>query len=277
MINVSETMRDDLRENGAIKIEGLFDSSRLAECKRCFDYSLSNPGPTALDVFDGTSDSHYNDLGTHKTLEIYRPMLEKLALGELLANLWGSENIWYFGEEIFIKDGGAVGRSPWHQDTAYIPANGRHMANVWFSFEALPARNALEVIKGSHLATQYDGAAYDDPNDPTKPMWGSDNFPQLPDIEAERRDDPNSWTVLSWDLEPGDALVLHSGALHGGAPVDAMCPTRHTLVLRFFGDDIYYRPFPKTKPDYFMDVREFDDGSMQAGERYRSAHFLQLL
>jgi hypothetical protein len=39
---------------------------------------------------------------------------------------------------------------------------------------------------------------------------------------------------------------------------------------------MYYQPFPDAKPNYFMDVREFDDGSMQAGDRYRSEFFLQL-
>ena len=276
MITVTEKMRNDLRQNGAIKIDGLFDEASLAECRRCFDFSLANPGPTALDIFDGTNDAHYNDLGTARTLEVYRPMVEKFELGNLLSDLWGSEHVWYFGEEIFVKDGGNIGRSPWHQDTAYIPANGKHLANVWFSFETLPAQNALEVIKGSHRGPQYDGSAYEDPNDPTKPMWGGEYFPQLPDIEGERRSDPNSWEVLSWALQAGDAIVLHSGALHGGAPVDKRCPTRHTLVLRFFGDDMYYQPFPDAKPNYFMDVREFDDGSMQAGDRYRSEFFLQL-
>lgn len=276
MLEVTDTMRTHLRQDSAIKIAGFLDEAALALCRQCLDFSLANPGPTALDIFEGTKDAHYNDLGTGRTLEVYKPMIEKLRFADLLADLWGSEHVWYFGEEIFIKDGGNIGRSPWHQDTAYIPANGKHLANIWFSFEALPAHNALEIVKGSHLGPQYDGSAYDDPNDPTKPMWGAECFPRLPDIEAEREADPRAWDVLSWALEPGDIVVLHSGALHGGAPVDAGCPTRHTVVLRFFGDDIRYRAFPDKKPDYFMDVREFDDGSMQPGDLYRSAYFLQL-
>ena len=44
----------------------------------------------------------------------------------------------------------------------------------------------------------------------------------------------------------------------------------------FFGDDLRYRPFPDAKPDYFMDLRAFDVGSLKAGDLYRSEHFLQL-
>ena len=150
------------------------------------------------------------------------------------------------------------------------------MANIWISFETLPANNALEVIKGSHVGITYDGAAFLDPGDPTRPVWGDEHYPPLPDIEAEREKDPTSWDVLSWDLSLGDAIVLHSGALHGGAPVDKVCPTRNTLVLRFFGDDVRYSPYPDATPDYFMDLRVFEVDSLNAGDLFRGEHFFQL-
>ena len=276
MIPVTPAMRETFARDGAFKAEGLLSATELDACRRCFDFNLANPGPTALEVYQGTSDEHYNDLGTAKSLEVYRPMLEELGFADFLAELWGSEHVWYFGEEIFVKNGAGVGRTLWHQDTPYFPAEGAHLANIWLSFEPLPARNALEVVRGSHIGPMYDGAAFMDPADPTRPLWGTGDLPRLPDIEAERAADPHAWDVLSWDLAPGDAVVLHSGSLHGGAPVDAGCPTRHTLVLRFFGDDLRYRPFPDAKPDYFMDLRAFDVDDLEAGDLYRGEHFLQL-
>ncbi len=276
MIPVTETLREEFVRDGAIKAAGLLSAEELAECRRCFDFNVANPGPTALDIFEGTKDAHYNDLGTEKSLEIYRPMLERLPFADFLAELWGSEHVWFFGEELFIKQGGDVTRTPWHQDTPYFPAVGDHMANVWISFEALPARNSLEIVRASHRGTTYDGTAFMDPEDPLRPLWGPEHYPPLPDIEAERAADPEKWDVLAWDLDPGDALVLHSGALHGGAPVDVGCPTRHTLVLRFFGDDLRYRPYPKSAPDYFMDLRFFDAKGLEAGDLYRGDQFLQL-
>lgn len=276
MIPVTDAMRETFARDGAFKAEGLLSAEELAACRRCFDFNLANPGPTALQLFEGSNDEQYNDLGTAKSLEVYRPMLEGLGFADFLSELWGSEHVWYFGEEIFIKQGGGVGRTPWHQDTPYFPAEGAHLANLWLSFEALPAGNALEVVRGSHVGTMYDGAAFMDPDDPTRPLWGTGDLPRLPDIEAERAADPSSWDVLSWELAPGDAVVLHSGSLHGGAPVDPGCPTRHTLVLRFFGDDLRYRPFPDAKPDYFMDLRAFDVDDLEAGDPYRGEHFLQL-
>ncbi|MEM7541016.1 MAG: phytanoyl-CoA dioxygenase family protein [Pseudomonadota bacterium] len=276
MIEVTDSMRERFANDGAIKVERFLSAQELGECRRCFDFNLANPGPTALPIFAGTEHQHYNDLGTAKSQAYYEPMLKGLGFADFLAELWGSEHVWYFGEEIFIKAGGKVGRSPWHQDTPYFTAEGSHLANIWISFEALPVRNCLEVVKGSHNGTKYDGAAYEDPANPTRPLWGDEYYPRLPDIEAERAADPRSWDVLSWELALGDAVILHSGALHGGAPVDEVCSERHTLVLRFFGDEVRYAPFPDTKPDYFMDLRQFDVPGLRPGEAFRCDEFLQL-
>lgn len=79
-----------------------------------------------------------------------------------------------------------MGLSPWHQDTAFIAATGDRLVNVWMSFESLPKGNSLELVRGSHTGPQYDGSAYQDPHDPSKPVRGEKWFPRLPDIEVER-------------------------------------------------------------------------------------------
>ena len=275
-MRVTEEMKRSLAEDGAIAVRSLFTAEQLRRVRECFDYGIEHPSPMAKRVYAGTSDEHFNEYGNPENVDQYLPMIKELGLDDFVASLWDSENVWFLGEELFVKSGGRTGRSPWHQDTSYLPANGPHLLNIWISFERLPRKNALEIVRGSHLGTQYDGTSYTDPKDVTKPVWGDPNFPRLPDIEAERSADPDSWDVVSWDLEPGDALVFHSGTLHGGAPVTPDCPARHTLVLRFFGDRLFYRPFPTSAPDFPHDIREFDDRSLTPGEPYRSPYFAQL-
>lgn len=276
-MRVTEQMKRDFATDGAIVLRGLFTPEQLRRVRECFDHGVAHPGPLAKRVYEGTNDEHFNDYGGNpENAEHHLAMIKEFQLDDLVASLWDSRNVWFLGEELFIKSGGRTGRSPWHQDTSYLAANGPHLANIWISFERLPRRNALEIVRGSHLGTQYDGTSYTDPTDVTRPLWGDASFPRLPDIEAERRRDPNSWDIVSWDLEPGDALVFHSGTLHGGAPVTPDCPTRHTLVLRFFGDKLFYRPLPTSEPDFPHDIREFDDRSMTPGDPYRSPYFAQL-
>src|SRR5262249_57146895 len=92
-----------------------------------------------------------------------------LPFGRLFADLWGSEHVWYFAEEVFLKAGGRGSRTPWHQDTSYLPWAGMHWGNAWISFESVPKQNALEVVRGSHRGTLYHRTTFPDPNHPTPP------------------------------------------------------------------------------------------------------------
>ena len=275
-MNIDQGLKTAFHTDGAIKVEGMLNDAMLAQCRACCDWSLDHPSRHAGKIFEGTRDEHYNDIAHPKALDVYEPMLRAAPFVDFLAALWDSDHIWFLSEEIFVKEGGQVGRSPWHQDTPYTPFIGEHLANCWMSFESLPQANALEIVRGSHHGTRYDGSSYNDPNDPTKPMWNIPELPRLPDIEAERQADPNSWDVIAWSSEPGDVIICHSGVLHGGAPVDRHCPVRHTLVLRFFGDDTTYRALPGVRPDYFHDVRKENDPRLQDGDPYRAPEFLQL-
>ena len=77
-------------------------------------------------------------------------------------------------------------------------------------------------------------------------MWGeAGDFPRLPDIEKERLAKPGSWDIISFDMKLGDAIVLHPGALHGGARVDQSFSCRRTLVLRLHGDDAFWLDLPE--------------------------------
>jgi hypothetical protein len=274
-MHVTEQMKRNLADDGAIVVRGLFTPEQLKRVRQCFDYGIAHPGQPSK-VYEGTSDEHFNEYGNPANVEQYLAMINELGLQDFVASLWDSENVWFLGEELFIKSGGKAGRSPWHQDTSYMPANGPHLLNIWISFERIPKQNSLEIVRGSHLSTQYDGTSYLDPSDPTARVWGEDYFPRLPDIEAERKNDPTSWDVISWDIERGDALVFHSGALHGGAPVTPACPTRHTLVLRFFGDKLYYRPLPDKKANFGADASALNDPSLTLGDPYRPSYYAQL-
>ena len=275
-MKATEQMKQDLAIDGAIVVRKLFTSEGLKRMRAAFDYGVAHPSSQHGAAFEGTPDEHFNDYGNYDNRDVHVAVIKKLGLDAFVASLWGSDHVWLLGEELFIKKGGRAGRSPWHQDTSYAPCNGPHMLNIWTSFEKIPKANALEVVRGSHVGIQYNGTAYNDPSNPTKPLWLDSDWPQLPDIEAERAKDPASWDVLSWDLEPGDALVFHSGILHGGAPVNSACPDRHTLVYRFGGDKLFYRPLPGGRADYSYDISELNDATLTPGEPYRSPYFTQL-
>lgn len=276
---MQDTLRRRYREDGAIRVQRLLDADMMAKCRAHYDWSVANPGPFAFNIFDGTIHKTINDNSNPAAQPMYKELVQQLPVADLLADVWGSEHVWFFGEEVFGKEGGQVGRSPWHQDTSYLPWSGSHFANLWISFEPLPQANSLEVIRGSHHGKTYDGTTFTDPNDVTRPLHGGETWPRLPDIEAERKVDPAKWNVLSWATEPGDVIMLHPHCLHGGAPIDANCPNRHTLVLRFFGDDAAFRGLPEeSKAGYSRQGVLFaeDLQHLRDGDPFRSPVFQQL-
>jgi ectoine hydroxylase-related dioxygenase (phytanoyl-CoA dioxygenase family) len=276
---MDESVREAFRNDGAVLIEDCLDEAQLTQCHEAFKWAVDNPGPYVFNRLDGTTLQTHIDNANPLAKDRLDELVSSLPFGKLFADLWGSQHVWYFAEEIFLKAGGKSGRGPWHQDTSNLPWAGQHWGNAWISFQSLPKQNSLEIIRGSHRGVQYDGASFANPDDPTDPLYGDGTLPRLPDIEAERAVDPDAYDVISWAVDPGDVLVLHPRSLHGGAPVDAACPDRHTLVLRFFGDDATFRPLPKSNPHYARNGVLFAEemAKLNEGDSFRSPIFRQLL
>ena len=267
-------------DDGAVLVKGVLSEEQLARCRAAFDWAVENHGPNAFRIFDGTEQQSHNDNANPLAKARLDELVAFLPFGQLFADLWGSKHVWYFAEEVFLKTGGRGSRTPWHQDTSYLPWGGEHLGNAWISFEAVPKQNALEIIPGSHRGARYDGTTFLDPNDPTQPLHGGGALPRLPDIEAQRKLDPNVYDIRSWATEPGDVVVFHPGALHGGAPIDAAFPERHTLVFRFFGDDSTFRPLPDhSDAGYARNGVLFIEemAALKSGDPFRSPMFRQLV
>ncbi|MFI7103475.1 phytanoyl-CoA dioxygenase family protein [Streptomyces sp. NPDC050161] len=276
---MNESVREAFRNDGATLLKDCLDEGQLAQCREAFDWAVANPGPHASSMFDGSEQRSVVDNANPLAKDRLDALVSRLPFGRIFADLWGSEHVWYFAEEIFLKAGGRGARSSWHQDTAYLPWAGEHWANAWISFQPLPQRNSLEIVRGSHHGIQYDGTTFANPDDPTEPLHGHGILPRLPNIDAERAADPDAYDVLSWATEPGDVVTLHPRSLHGGAGVDAACPERHTLVLRFFGDDATFRPLPDVNEHYARNGVLFTEemAKLNPGDPFRSPLFRQLV
>jgi ectoine hydroxylase-related dioxygenase (phytanoyl-CoA dioxygenase family) len=277
---MQESMRRGFEDDGAILVKGCLGQEQLARCRAAYDWAVDNHGPNAFRIFNGTEQQTHNDNANPRAKARLDELVSSLPFGPLLADLWGSRHVWFFAEEIFLKAGGRGSRTPWHQDTSYLPWAGMHWSNAWISFESVPRPNALEIVRGSHRGPRYDGTTFRDPDDPTEPLHGGDALPRLPDIEARRKRDPAAYDIVSWATEPGDVVLFHPGSLHGGAPVDAAFPDRHTLVFRFFGDDATFCPLPdRSDAGYARNGFLFIDemAALNPGEPSRSPMFRQLV
>jgi len=233
--------RDAFEKDGVVLLKGVFRASDLAQAKDAFDWSIAHPTPAAQHYYPRPGATFLQDSYNVASWPYYTKFITESGLSSLVAGILDTKQMWFFFEQIFLKSGDDVRRTPWHQDSPYLPVDGSQFAVVWMSLDPVSKANALEFIPGSHLGISYNPTSFD-PRDDTDPFFEEGSMPRLPDIEADR----GAWTIVSWATEPGDAIVFHPGIMHGGAATPAGT-TRRTLSLRFLGDNVTYGDRPKMK------------------------------
>jgi ectoine hydroxylase-related dioxygenase (phytanoyl-CoA dioxygenase family) len=143
-----------------------------------------------------------------------------------------SERLRFFFDQVFIKDKNLMDPTPWHHDYTFWPIQGAQIASVWAAMEPVtPETSALEFVAGSHrwpsLFQAIGLGGRDVSSIPRDPM---------PDIEANR----DKYEIVSWDLEPGDALLFHARTVHGARGNTSKRGKRRAITTRWIGDDVRF-------------------------------------
>ena len=235
------------REDGVVFLPGALTSEDLAKVEHAYDWMLANPNETHVKFYPKEDATFLQATGYSADVPAFAPMLKETPIPRICADLFGNAErpgpVWYLGEQLFLKEGGAARRTPWHQDSSYLAFNGDKIAVMWISLDPLPPEACLEVIPGSHKGITWNGSMFH-PDDDTIPLYAKADLPRLPDIQVERSNPDSPWDIRSWPVTPGDVLIFHTACLHGGG---ATMPgqRRRTLTLRFFGDDVAWIERPQ--------------------------------
>jgi ectoine hydroxylase-related dioxygenase (phytanoyl-CoA dioxygenase family) len=260
--SLSETFARD----GVVLLPGALDTRAFGEALAAWEWSVANPGPGASRFASHSDATFYQDLYNPRVLEGYTAMLQASPLPAIITGLWGSPDIWFMYEQVFLKEGGEARRTPWHQDSSYLTIAGKDLAVAWITFDPVGAADSLEFVRGSHKGVLYNGSSFK-LGDDTAPLHPDAPMPRLPDIEARRGD----FDIVAFGVEPGDVVLFHPALLHGGAPTHPGM-RRRTLTLRFFGSDAVYdaRPGPAGPR-----LDGFHRG-MKTGDPFRHPSYLKL-
>ncbi len=226
-----ENITQHYAHDGVIYIPKALSATTMSKALEAYEWSLEQPGPGASELPSKGDGVFYQDLANPAAFSAYSALLDCVDLRHWITEIFGQAEAWFMYEQVFKKSGGSTRRTPWHQDSSYLPVAGRDLAVMWISFDPVAAEQALEFVRGSHQTTLYDGSRFD-PTDDTLPLYGDGSLPKLPDIESERA----NWDIVSWATSPGDVVIFHPAILHGGGDTTLQTP-RRTLSLRFFGAD----------------------------------------
>lgn len=234
-------MQAEFETNGAVYVPGALSEECLTAAQAAYDWSLDNPGPGASLIPDRNAGNFYQDLANPASFPAYDELVRHPDLVKLVSSLFSGDHAWFMYEQVFKKDGGTTRRTPWHQDTPYLPVGGTDLVVLWISFGIHSREEALEFVIGSHRGPIYDGSQFH-PDDDTVPLYNDPDYPRLPDIEADRE----TYPIVGWATQPGDVIAFHPSILHGGGATTEHT-RRETLSLRYFGDDAVIAARPGAK------------------------------
>ena len=166
-------------------------------------------------------------------------------------------------DQLFYKEPGRVLPTPWHQDTPFLRVRGDDMARVWLPCDPSPRDLTVQLVRGSHrwnvvfdtatmaqsdVRTAEEGGAF------TYEGIGDSALPVTPDIERWR----DSFDILEFDLEPGDALVFNGNMLHGARGRDHYPAPRRAYASMWGGPALrHHKPKGNSMPS-FAELRGVD-------------------
>jgi hypothetical protein len=239
---VDAEARASFEQEGVVVLRAALHREWLMLIEMGLNRVLADAAVTKHEFFPGTSGAFRETVRNFDVAPEIRRLMFDSPIADLLGAFMGSEQVFYYSDEFFIKDRGGCKRTPWHQDTPYFPLAGTQLASIWISLDRLTREESLEFVPGSHRETLYDGFDPAHPDDPRRGFYGN-GLPERPDIEADR----SRWNIVGWDIEPGDVIVSSPSILHGGGPtrVDGR---RRALAIRCFGDDAVFAERPASRP-----------------------------
>lgn len=191
----------------------------------------------------------------------FRRLAFESPLGEACGKVLQSKEIRFFFDEIFAKPPNSDRKTIWHCDRMGWPVAGKMVPSLWMPLTPITKANSLECVADSFT---HDVPYWlFSPN--ARKMIQPEDRPTHPDIEP-LRDDPNV-TFLSWEMEPGDLLIIHPWELHysGGNPTDDW---RVAISTRVFGDDITWKPRPDCLNLAGVSWDEMIEGERPAGQLF---------
>jgi len=163
--------------------------------------------------------------------------------------------------------------TPWHHDQPYYPLNASPTDTIsfWIPLDpVISGQNSVEFIAGSHKGPWFIPRKFQTAKGYSLPTgellqytdWAEKNYQTLDEDIVTTKVQKGEQKILSWNLQPGDAVAFSFLTLHG-APGNKTDRGRRVISLRFAGDNVTItkrRPWEVSPPIY---------GSLQEGQELR--------
>ncbi|HVF95410.1 MAG TPA: phytanoyl-CoA dioxygenase family protein [Sphingomonas sp.] len=229
---LSDEQIDSFWRDGVVCVRQLYAPAWVERLTKALDEICAAPSPITGMPREG---SFHSDVFTWLTNDDVFDFVVNGPSAAVIQQALRSTRINYFYDQIFVKEQMSPNPTPWHHDFTFWPLAGDQIASIWTSVDAVDAESsALEFVAGSHRWPQRYRAIGADGMDFTT----GTKMDELPDINADR----GKFDIVSWELEPGDALIFHALTLHGARGNRSRSTKRRAITTRWCGDDVTYHP-----------------------------------
>jgi ectoine hydroxylase-related dioxygenase (phytanoyl-CoA dioxygenase family) len=241
-------------QDGAVVLRNILTATQIETLRTGIDANLENPGPMAITAsLPGDSGRFLEDFCNWQANPHYQDVIFNSRLPQLAAELMHSQMVRLHHDHMLTKEAATRQKTPWHQDQPYYNIAGRQNVSFWIPVDPVPRQSSLELVAGSHRGPWLMPRSFM----ANEAKWFPEgSLADLPDIESDRA----AHRILSWALEPGDAVAFHMLTLHGAA---GSTGRRRVFSVRFVGDDARHaiRSW-KTSPEFPGLAARLPDGAL---------------
>ncbi len=244
--HIDQQTLDSWQADGVVLLKGVFTPwiDSLASGVAALMDNPSEYGHARTVIPKDGSAPFFQDYCNWSRIPEFEDFVFHSAAAEIAAALMQSQTARFFHEHTLVKQPGGSTVTPWHHDQPYYCVSGQQNVSFWIPLDPVAEPTSLRCIRGSHRwEAEYSPTRFNG----TK-LYDHARFHTLPDIDAHEED----YDIVSWALEPGDAVAFHFRTVHG-ARGNHTARSRRVFSARWVGDDAAFAdrggvtspPFPE--------------------------------
>ncbi|MEO7243079.1 MAG: phytanoyl-CoA dioxygenase family protein [Variovorax sp.] len=237
--------REDIatfERDGVVCLRGMFDADWCsALLKATEDVMASGAGRVREPKLGEGQGRFYSNVYLGDLDPRFRRLCNLSPAPVIAAELMQCDSVRFYYDQIFVKLPGTSAPTPWHNDLPFWPFQGEDLISIWIALTPVSkATSGVQYVAGSHRwGTMFQAVTPD-----YDPRFADPSMQPCPDYGADDADP--SVKVLSWDMQPGDALCHHPLTVHGAGGNTSATQMRAGISVRYLGRDVRWDPRPHT-------------------------------
>ena len=240
--------------DGVVLLRGLLDAEWIERMQAAIARVAADPGEYGLlgpsngkmlsVCYMWRKDADFRDYVMHSPIAG--------AVGRVI----GADYIRMYHDHLFSKPPMSPSIMPWHCDETAWPVAGEMAPNIWTAFTPVNAENGrIEYVAGWHRHCVDNGLTFGFRPDQAGGL--------CPNFEDERDNPAFPFRFVTFDMEPGDAVIFHPHTPHFSKGNDSATLARTGLAVRLFGHDVRWHnaPYKAAIPG----VEDMPEGALVSG------------